>query len=233
MSPPTTSLLSKEARAFVAAFGQFGETERRQAALTQPKMNRTGTGERFRVSGHAAVFDSPSVEMRSPLGAFTEYVQPHAFDRVIRSNPDVLLLWDHSTLHPLARTNGTLELSANSHGLRFYAEVTPTSYAADLKQLMEDRVVSQASFLFRVAPGGERWETRGDQVIRRIYEVEGLYDVTITAAGAYPRTDSGIARTLALDYATARGLLTTNPDAQLEVERLRAELEIRRRKLTV
>jgi HK97 family phage prohead protease len=220
-------------QAFRRTYGSLGETERRTVTLTSAKATPSGSGDgRLHIVGHAAVFNSPSVQMRSHRGTFTEYIERNAFDGVLRANPDVLLTWDHNTSKALARTNaGTLELSANTHGLRYFASVTPTSYAEDLRSLMNDGVISQSSFTFSVAKGGEEWSNVGDTVVRRIRQIDGLYDVCVCAAGAYPTTDSGIARTLFLQHALKRGLLKANPDAALRASKLRAELELRRRKL--
>lgn len=161
--------------------------------------------------------------MNSPAGPFIEYVHPRAFDNVLARSPDVLLTVDHDTRYTLARTNGTLELSADSKGLRFFATCVPTSYAKDLKLLMEANIVSDASFLFRVAPGGEEWESRGNQVIRTIYEIGDLFDVCICAAGAYPAASSEL-RSLFLDYAVQRKFITTTPEVSLAAAKARARL---------
>ena len=120
-APTTTSPIDGRALAeFRRVYGTLGETERRTFPLAHARVKNTGTADgRLKVIGHAAVFNSPSVELTSRAGSFTEYIAPGAFDDVLRTNPDVLLLWDHNTLYPLARTSAsTLELSVNSHGLR-------------------------------------------------------------------------------------------------------------------
>lgn len=217
---------------FRSQFGTLGEAERRTFTLARGQVKNSQSGDRLKIVGHASVFGSPSVEMVSRAGAFTEYIQRGAFDSVLARKPDVLLLWDHSTLHPLARTAaGTLELTANAHGLRYFAEVTPTSYAQDLRALMADGVVSGSSFMFTVAPNGEEWTVENGRVTRTITQVAELYDVTITAAPAYPASDSSLVRNFT-DYALARGLLRTNPTADLQRAKLRADLELRRRKLS-
>ena len=223
-----------EIREFRARYGVLGEAEKRSFSLTGASVKNTGDGsDRLKVVGHAAVFNSPSVEIQSRYGAFIERISPRAFDAVLATNPDTLLTWDHSTLHPLARTNGTLELSATSRGLRFFATCSRTSYSEDLRQLMADGVVNESSFLFSVAPGGESWDMQGETVQRTITNVGALFDVCITAQGAYPATDSGIARTLMIDYAQKRGLLRSHPDAQGHARRLQAEVALRRRKLSL
>jgi HK97 family phage prohead protease len=218
--------------AFRRTYGVVGDKERRVVPLERVKMTNTGNGDgRLKVIGHAAVFNSPSVEMRGPVGSFIERIHPRAFDNVLRRNPDVVLTWDHNTLYPLARTSaGTLELSVNSHGLRYFATCSPTSYAEDLRTLMKDGVVSESSFTFRVAPGGEDWQLEDGIVTRTIHEIGDLYDVCVCVAGAYPATDSGIARKLYVDYATSRGLLNQHPDAAARIARAKAELDLRRRR---
>lgn len=222
-------------QAFRRTFGALGETERRTFPLARASVKQSGSGDgRLKIVGHAAVFNSPSVEMMSPFGSFIERIAPHAFDVVLRTSPDVLLLWDHDTRYALARTTaGTLELTTNAHGLRYYASVTPTSYADDLRALMNDGVVNESSFTFRIAPGGEEWTERDGRVLRTVTNISDLYDVTVCAAGAYPSTDSGIARKLYLDYALQRGFIKKNPDGALAAAKLKANLELRRWKLGV
>ena len=228
----TISPSDADLAAFRRSYGQLGETERRTFRLASARVKTSGSGDgRLKVVGHAAVFNSPSVEMTSQLGSFIERIAPHAFDNVLQSNPDVVLTWDHDTRYALARTTaGTLELSSNAHGLRYYASVTPTSYAEDLRNLMNDGVVNESSFTFRIAPGGEDWADRDGHIMRTITEIDELFDVCVTVAGAYPATDSSVARSLAVTYALDRGFLTKDPNAALHIARVKASLELRRRK---
>jgi uncharacterized protein len=219
----------------------FGQSERRTFTLDHAKARLARTGGKgladgkLQVVGHAAVYNRPSVEMSSHKGSFIEHIAPNAFDKVLRSRPDVLLTWDHETSLVLARTYaGTLELSSDPHGLRFYARMSDTSYARDLQTLMNDGVVTQSSFLFTVAPGGEEWRIdSAGGVERTITEVGGLYDVCICAAGAYPATDSGLVRSLAVQYALDRGFLTQDPEVAGRVARAKAELDIQRRRVAI
>lgn len=220
-----------EVRAFQRTYGVFGDLERRTFKHRAQETRKAGTSNTGRndgslqVVGHAAVFGEPSVEMMSPFGAFTEYIDARAFDNVLQKNPDVLLTWDHDTRYVLGRTaNNTLDLTVDGVGLRYWSRVADTSYARDLQVLMEGGYLDQSSFLFRIAPGGEEWRTRelddGTTLVERtIFEVGGLFDVCVCAAGAYPQTDSGLARNLALDYATSRGFIAVprtiiNPETQ-------------------
>lgn len=146
------------------------------------------------VRGHAAVFDRLSLD----LGGFRERIAPGAFGSVLDRKPDVHLLWDHDTSKPLARTLSSkylLELREDPAGLHFYARVAPTPTAEELRTLMEGQVVDQASFAFTVER--DEWEIDEDEdITRTILEVRDLYDVTITAKGAYPQTDTAVVRSL-------------------------------------
>jgi HK97 family phage prohead protease len=229
---------TSDLQAFRRTFGELGERERRTFPLGNgSKVAVVGNDpDRLKVVGHAAVFNSPSIELRSrDRGSFVEFIAPNAFDTVLRSNPDVVLTWDHDTRYPLARTTaGTLELKTNTHGLRYFGTCSRTTYAEDLRVLMNDGVVSESSFTFTVAKGGEEWATADNDkrtVVRIIHEVGGLYDVCVCVAGAYPATDSGIARSLFLQHGLQTGHLRINPDAALRAAKLRADLELRRRRL--
>jgi len=207
MNESTTSRVWTPTDAFERRYGRFGDRERRELPLVADEVRDSGAGDgQFTIRGHAAVFNSPSLD----LGGFTETIAPGAFDRVLNDNPDVWLLWDHDSRWTLARTfNKTLELRIDPRGLHYWARVAPTSYAADLRVLMERGDINQASFAFTV--GADEWriqEINGEERVERtILEVNGLYDVTVTAMGAYPATDSQVVRSRAIDYAVASGRL--------------------------
>lgn len=100
------------------------------------------------------------------------------------------LLWDHDTRYTLARTaNKTLELRADPQGLHVWAQLAPTTYAADLGVLMARGDVDQMSFACTI--GSDEWHEDTDgNVIRTINTVDELYDVTVCAQGAFPQTDA-------------------------------------------
>jgi hypothetical protein len=53
-----------------------------------------------------------------------------------------------------------------------------------------------------------------EYVIRTIHEIGDLFDVTITAQGAYPQTDSQVVRAYAFNYAQSRGLFAETVDTE-------------------
>ena len=185
--PSLSAAATNDGVLFQRSFGVLGGSERRTVHLADQRVKPTNDGGRLRVQGYASVFNSPSVEMTSKRGRFIEYIDRNAFARVLSRNPDVLLTWDHDSRFTLARTPRTLELTTDVKGLRFFGLAARTSYAEDLRALDEDGIVTEASFLFSVAPGGETWENRGDQTVRTITDVGDLFDVCVCAEACIPR----------------------------------------------
>lgn len=146
------------------------------------------------VVGHAAVFDRLSEELGIPGMSFRERIRRGAFRRALDEGQDTVLLIEHDSRWPLARTrSGTLELSEDPRGLRSFARIdTRQTYAADLVVAMERRDVDQMSFGF--VAGTDEWlERRNDdgtvEIIRDVVEVERLFDVSVVTFPAYPQTD--------------------------------------------
>jgi HK97 family phage prohead protease len=151
--------------------------------------------EGFTLRGYAAVYNQASHD----LGGFTEQIAEGAFDEVLASDPDVHLTWDHDTRYVAARTkNNTLSLSSDTHGLLIDAQVGNYTWAKDLRSALERGDIDQGSFSFTVADGGDEFAADDDgNVTRTIRNVGGLYDVTVTAQGAYPQTSMAAVRSLA------------------------------------
>lgn len=178
--------------------------------LTDIEVRDSGAGEgQMTIRGHAAVFNRLSHD----LGGFRERIAPNAFERVLDQNPDVHLVWDHDTSLVLARTtNKTLELREDGRGLHIWARMAPTSYAQDLRVLMERGDVDQMSFAFTV--DNDEWhEDESGEITRTINRVGGLYDVTVCAQGAYPQTDVQLVRSLLNDAITSGRVLGRAADA--------------------
>lgn len=141
-----------------------------------------------RLVGYAAVFNSLSQD----LGGFTEIVLPGAFKRTLSTDRDPLALVQHMPQLVLGRRSaGTLKLSEDNKGLAFEIEVPDTTTARDLLVSVERGDVKGASFAFSTPAGGDRWQVRGDKVVRELVDVD-LHEVTITAQPAY--LDTSVAR---------------------------------------
>jgi HK97 family phage prohead protease len=160
------------------------------------------------VTGYAAVFD----QMSHDLGGFREVIQPGAFADVLGAQPDVHLVIGHNMDLPLARTrNGTLELGEDIRGLKMWARIdSRLSYAKDLAVQLKSGLVDQMSFAFTIPEGGDTWSVDDSgAVTRTVNRIDGLYDVSVVAAGAYPQTDVMAVRAL-LRAAADKGLIPNN-----------------------
>lgn len=135
------------------------------------------------LSGYAAVFNSEAV-----LGDFTEVIRQGAFAKSLATGSNIRALYHHQGDALLGTTKGgTLQLREDAHGLAFSLALPDTTHGRDLAILVERGDVSGCSFGFRVAPGGDRWEHRGAQLVRELLAVD-LMEVTLTADPAYQDT---------------------------------------------
>lgn len=182
-------------------------------------------GEPPKIVGHAAVFDTLSVD----LGWFREKVARGAFAKTIRE-ADVRALLNHDPNYVLGRNKaGTLRLAEDERGLA--VEIIPpnTQWARDLLESMRRGDVDQMSFGFRAIK--EEWEGDANNPVRVLKEVE-LFDVSIVTFPAYPATDAHVRSLIKM----LRGYLPSEPvradhsDDAGDADEGLAALDIRRRR---
>jgi uncharacterized protein len=152
---------------------------------TTVELRAEGDGNTF--VGYAAMFNSPS----QPL-PFTERIAPGAFDKTLRNRKrDVRLYVNHNSDLVLAsKRSGTLMLSEDGRGLRVEAQLPATTYANDLRALMQTGVVDRMSFGFTVPRGGDRWSDDGRE--RELREIV-LHEVSVvTGFPAYEQTQASV-----------------------------------------
>jgi hypothetical protein len=156
--------------------------EVRQIKPTELRIATNDKGQRV-LTGYAAVFNSPSVDM----GGWFEIVSPSAFTRTLTENPDVLCLYSHDTSLVLGRTvSGTLSLNTDNNGLAFSVILPDTTTAADLIVLIERGDISGCSFGF-ICQNDTWGEDASGDAVRTLLDVD-LFEITVTCLPAYPDT---------------------------------------------
>lgn len=156
--------------------------QRTYATTLEVRAGRSGDNT---IAGHAAVFNSLSVD----LGGFRERILPGAFKDSIERGDDVRALWQHDTKFVLGRTkNDTLSLVEDEAGLAYEATPPAATFARDAIAQIRGGYVDQSSFGFFVPPGGDRWLVEGNQNVRELLNVT-LFDVSPVTFPAYEETD--------------------------------------------
>jgi HK97 family phage prohead protease len=158
--------------------------ERETRTVSQPVEVRDlpESGE-TRLSGYAAVFNSPTVIG----GLFRDVIKPGAFRSAV-GRDDVRALYNHDPNFVLGRTiAGTLIIEEDAHGLRYDVASPGTTWARDLMVSVKRGDISQSSFAFRVKTDTWPKVERGELPLREIEEVE-LFDVSPVTYPAYEAT---------------------------------------------
>lgn len=116
-----------------------------------------------------------------------ERIEAKAFAARIDAGEDVHMLSGHDYTKPLAsRSAGTLELHDTPEALEFEARIdTGTTWAADFIAAHGAGLIRGLSPGFRVSPGGDRVEARGDGMLRSVMRAE-LFEISAVTRPAYP-----------------------------------------------
>lgn len=141
--------------------------------------------ERIMVQGYASVVGR-SYEMYDMFGEYEEIILPGAFDKTLAAKPDVAFLLNHRGVTMARTTNDSLELEADSKGLKVTAYLNPKrTDVRDMITAIEDKDITEMSFAFMIDDG--EWDE--DFTRFQIGEVEiDRGDVSAVNYGANPYT---------------------------------------------
>lgn len=116
-----------------------------------------------------------------------ERFEARAFAARIEGGADIHLLAGHDFNRPLAsRDAGTLTIRDTPEALEFEADLSDgTSWARDFIAAHRAGLIKGVSPGFRVPPGGERIERRGDGILRSITRAD-LFELSTVTRPAYP-----------------------------------------------
>jgi uncharacterized protein len=137
------------------------------------------------LEGHAAVFNSDSLEFAGYGKPWVERIAPGAFKRTLAEQPDVKALWSHRADAILARSPGTLSLSEDDKGLRVEIKLIDTQQNKDVLASVRAGLVDSMSFGFSAR--SVKWEEGKERDVRTLLDVD-LFEVSPVVWPAYPDT---------------------------------------------
>jgi len=153
------------------------------------------------IRGYAAKFNTLSQSMPiydegRMIGTFREQLVPGCFASSLATS-DVRCLINHDANQILGRNiSGTLRMKEDETGLFFENDPPETSYSKDIQVSMQRGDISQCSFGFKVASGGDECRKDPDVpngYIRSIRKIDQMFDVSVVTYPAYLDTNCDIA----------------------------------------
>lgn len=136
------------------------------------------------LEGMAVVYDTPAV-IKESFGEYTEVIRAGALDGADLS--DSRLLYNHDLGRvPLARTPRTMQLEVGPAGLRMRAQLPDTEEGRSVHTAVKRGDLSGMSFAFKVPPGGDSFDPKGNT--RSITRIEKIYEVSVVPFPAYAQT---------------------------------------------
>lgn len=147
------------------------------------------------VEGYASTFDEPYTLWEEPGYKFQEVVDSKAFDETDMS--DVIMQYDHEGRVFARKSNGTLQVTPDDHGLKIRADLGGTEIGRQLYEEIKGGYTTKMSFGFTVGNDDRQVGETGDQrvITRTILYVKKLYDVSAVSLPANDATEIS-ARTL-------------------------------------
>lgn len=148
------------------------------------------------VEGYATTFNEPYLlhSFRGWSGELIEVweqVDPHAFDDC--DMDDVIMQYDHAGRVFARKSNGTLELNADDHGLHVLANLGGTETGRQLYEEINGGYTTKMSFGFTVSEDSrtetEDYENNVIKVVRTITKIGKLYDVSAVSLPANDGTE--------------------------------------------
>ena len=147
------------------------------------------------VEGYATTFDQPYTLWEEPGFKFQEIVDSKAFNGT--DMEDVIMQYDHAGRVFARKSNDTLQLRADAHGLKVRADLGGTEIGRQLYEEIKGGYTTKMSFGFIVDKDDRQVDETGNQqvITRTILHVKKLYDVSAVSLPANDATEIS-ARTL-------------------------------------
>lgn len=145
-------------------------------------------GEDYIVEGYATTFNQPYELYSEPGYIFQEQVDSRAFDKTDMA--DVIMQYDHEGRVFARKSNDTLRLTVDDHGLKVRADLSGTEIGRQLYEEIKGGYTTKMSFGFTVNSDElAKEETKELMTITRtITGIKKLYDVSAVSLPANDTT---------------------------------------------
>lgn len=149
-----------------------------------------GGEDSYLVEGYATTFNQPYVLWQEEGWTLLEQVDRAAFDNTDMT--DVIMQYDHCGRVFARKSNGTLALTIDDHGLKVRADLSGTDIGRQLYQEIKGGYTTKMSFGFIIDEGGDRRETTEEDgkvtIVRTITNIRKLFDVSAVSLPANDAT---------------------------------------------
>lgn len=137
----------------------------------------------FYVEGYATTFNEPYVLYEYDGVQYKEIIDRGALDGADMS--DIIFLYDHEGNVLARRSNGTLIVEPDDHGLFVAADLSKSAAARNMYEEIQNGLVTKMSWAFKVR------EDSYDRVThtRTIKRMKKVFDVSAVSKPANPSTD--------------------------------------------
>lgn len=167
---------------------KVNEREYRQINFGQIEIREMDDGKKI-VEGYATTFDQEYTLYSSGNYELRESIDRHAFDET--DMKDVIMQYDHEGRVFARKSNGTLQLEADDHGLKIRADLGGTEIGRQLYEEIKGGYTTKMSFGFTVSKQERTEEEIEGKVIihRKITGIKKLYDVSAVSLPANDATE--------------------------------------------
>ena len=167
---------------------KVNEREYRQINFGQIEIREMDDGKKI-VEGYATTFDQEYTLYSVGDYELRESIDRHAFDET--DMKDVIMQYDHEGRVFARKSNGTLQLEADDHGLKIRADLGGTEIGRQLYEEIKGGYTTKMSFGFTVSKQERTEEEIEGKVIihRKITGIKKLYDVSAVSLPANDATE--------------------------------------------
>ena len=167
---------------------KVNEREYRQINFGQIEIREAHDGRKI-VEGYATTFDQEYTLYSAGDYELRESIDGHAFDET--DMKDVILQYDHEGRVFARKSNGTLQLETDDHGLKIRADLGGTEIGRQLYEEIKGGYTTKMSFGFTVIKQERTEEEIEGKIIihRKITGIKKLYDVSAVSLPANDATE--------------------------------------------